>query len=385
MSGTAAAKPPYWRLAAYYFFYFAFVGAYNSYFGLYLRSLGFDAPQIAVLLSLMQVMRLFAPYLWGSLGDRWGKRTPVIRLASAVGLLCFLPLFALRGFGEIFTALALLAFFWCAALPSMESLTLGHLAESPEHYARLRVWGSIGFIVAAACIGGLLDELPLRALLWLCVMILAGALAAALLLPEGAGLPPAHEAPPLRAALLRREVVSLFAGCFFMSVAHGPLYVFYSIYLADHAYSKAAIGALWSLGVLAEIGVFLVMSRLLQRYSVRGLLIASFGAAVLRFCLIGWGVESLTILLLAQLLHALTFGICHAASMAALQRWFPLQQQGRVQGLYGSASFGAGGLLGALASGWLWPVIGPAWVYTLASAAAACGLALIVAGLPRRL
>jgi PPP family 3-phenylpropionic acid transporter len=70
---------PYWRLSAYYFFYFAFVGAFSPYFGLYLSSIGFTAADIAVVMSLMQVMRILAPSLWGWLADRIGARTPIIR------------------------------------------------------------------------------------------------------------------------------------------------------------------------------------------------------------------------------------------------------------------------------------------------------------------
>jgi PPP family 3-phenylpropionic acid transporter len=381
---TGALAPVlYWRLSAYYFAYFAFVGAYSSYFGLLLQSRGFSAPQIATLLSLMQVMRLFAPYLWGSLADRWGRCAPIIVLSSVGSWLCFALLFVWRDFGGMFVALALMAFFWCAALPLIESLTLGHLANAPERYGRIRLWGSIGFIVAVSLVGILLDFVALENLIWISAVLLAATVLAALMLPEGAPLHATEAVVDLRKLLCQRHVLALFAGCFFMSLAHGPLYVFYSIYLVDHEYSKTAVGVLWSLGVIAEIGIFLAMPRLLQRFSIRTLLLASFAAATLRFALIAWGVGSVVVLVAAQLLHALTFGVCHAASMAALHRWFPGQQQGRVQGLYGSASFGAGGLVGALGSGYLWPQIPHAWVYSLAALAAACGFALILAGLPK--
>jgi MFS family permease len=65
---------PYWRLSGYYFFYFAFIGAFSPYFGLYLQSLSFSAWDIGLLMSQMQLMRLFGPYLWGWLADRFGRR-----------------------------------------------------------------------------------------------------------------------------------------------------------------------------------------------------------------------------------------------------------------------------------------------------------------------
>lgn len=83
---------PYWRLSAYYFFYFAFIGAFSPYFTLYLQSLAFSAWDIGVLMSLMQLMRVLAPNLWGWLADRLGAKTPIVRgaaLMSLAGFSCF--------------------------------------------------------------------------------------------------------------------------------------------------------------------------------------------------------------------------------------------------------------------------------------------------------
>jgi PPP family 3-phenylpropionic acid transporter len=119
------------------------------------------------------------------------------------------------------------------------------------------------------------------------------------------------------------------------------------------------------------------MTRLSRRYSLRILLLASFAAAILRFLLIGWGVESAVVMILAQLLHGLTFGAYHAAAIAAINLWFPGRAQGRGQALYSSISFGAGGLLGGLISGWTWDSFGAGWTYTLASVFAVGGFALV--------
>lgn len=368
------------RLSAWYFFYFGFIGAFSPYFTLYLQSLGLTASAIGTLMSLMLVMRFIAPNLWGWLADRLGRKTGVVRASALLSAAGFLLFFASREFWGVFAAMALMAFFWSAALPLVEALTLGHLAGRPEGYGRIRLWGSVGFIVAVLGTGAWLDWAPLDSLLWVNFGLLAGIVVCAWLLPEA---PPASPAPPppLRAALLRPEVLALLIACFFMSAAHGPFYVFYSIHLVDHGYGKTAIGALWSLGVVAEIAVFLWMPRLARRWSLRTILLASFLIAVVRFLLIGWGADSVVVLLLAQLMHGATFGAYHAAAVAALNQWFPPQQQGRVQALYGSISFGAGGMLGNLVSGPAWEGIGAGWTYTLGSAFAAIGLALLWRGI----
>jgi PPP family 3-phenylpropionic acid transporter len=165
--------------------------------------------------------------------------------------------------------------------------------------------------------------------------------------------------------------------CFAMSAAHGAFYVFYSIHLDAHGYTKTEVGLLWSLGVVAEIVIFMFMARLSRRFSLRAILLASFGAAVVRFLLMGWGVESAAIMIVVQLLHGLTFGAYHAASIAAVNQWFPGKAQGRGQALYSSLSFGAGGLLGALISGRTWESLGSGWTFTLGSLFALAGFVLV--------
>ncbi|MBS1189461.1 MAG: transporter [Rhodocyclaceae bacterium] len=369
---------PYWRLSGYYFFYFAFVGAFSPYFGLYLQSLNFSAWDIGLLMSQMQLMRLVGPNVWGWLADRRQQRVPIVRLAGLASLLGFTAFFWLDRLAGMLVAMAVLAFFWSAALPLVETLTFDHLREEKGRYSRIRLWGSIGFIVAVMGTGGLLDWVPLSGVLWVCWGVLVGILVLALAVPESPA-PKAHEAGQGIGDILRQpRVQALLAACFAMSAAHGALYVFYSIHLANHGYSKTGVGLLWSLGVVAEIVVFLFMARLSRRYSLRAILVASFAAAVVRFLIIGWGVESILLVVLAQLMHGLTFGSYHAAAIAAINQWFPGRAQGRGQALYSSMSFGAGGLLGGLVSGWTWDWVGAAWTYSLCSVFALIGLVLVL-------
>ena len=368
---------PYWRLSGYYLVYFAFIGAFSPYFGLYLRSLSFSAWDIGLLMSQMQLMRIFGPNLWGWLADRFGYRLAIIRLAGAISLAGFSAFFWLDRLPGMLLAMAVLAFFWSAALPLVETLTFDHLRQGRGEYSRIRLWGSIGFIVAVMATGAVLDVWPPVGVLWVCWAILAGILLLALLLPESPPVGHPQDAPAIGSILRQPRVIALMLACFAMSAAHGALYVFYSIHLADNGYSRTEVGALWSLGVVAEIFVFMAMARLSRRYRLRTLLLASFAVAVVRFLMIGWGVESLALLIVAQLMHGMTFGAYHAASIAAVNEWFPGKAQGRGQALYSSLSFGAGGLLGALIAGATWASWGAAWTFTLSAAFAFLGGALI--------
>lgn len=372
---------PYWRLSGYYFFYFAFIGAFSPYFSLYLQSVGCNAGQIAMLMSLMAVMRMASPTLWGWLADRMGVRTPIVRASAMLSMVGFAGFLYGDAYAVLFASMAFLAFFWSAALPLVETLTFAHLDGQAGRYGNIRVWGSVGFIAAVLGLGYLLDGWPVRALLWVLLATLGGILLCALTIPEArrtAGMSQPHV--PLGDILRRPEVRALLAASFCMAAGHGALYVFYSLHLVAHGYSKSFVGWMWTLGVVAEIVVFMGMPRLLQRFSLRGILLFSFAMAVLRFVLIGWGVEVLAILLFAQLLHGATFGSHHAASVAAVNAWFGARHQARGQALFGSISFGAGGMIGGLISGYTWDWIGPAWTYTIGSLFALFGLLMLAFG-----
>ncbi|MBI1906643.1 MAG: MFS transporter [Rhodocyclales bacterium] len=371
---------PYWRLSGYYFFYFAFIGAFSPYFTLYLQSLSFSASDIAILMSLMQVMRIVAPNLWGWMAERTGMRIPIVRGSALVSLAGFSLFFYSTEFGWIFFGMALMAFFWSAALPLVESITFTHLGAEVHRYGSIRVWGSVGFIGAVLGIGYALDFLPISAMLWMAALVLAGIVGCAFVLPEGVRPPSPRDNASLQQTLRRPEVRALLGACFFMSAAHGALYVFYSIHLVDNGYGKSVVGWMWTLGVLAEVVVFLWMPRLSGRWSLRTILLVAFVAAVLRFVLIGWGVGSVAVLLFAQLLHGATFGAFHSAAITLINQWFAGRLQAQGQALYGSLSFGAGGMLGGLLSGFTWEGLGPQWTYTMGSGFALTGLVWLFRG-----
>ena len=371
---------PYWRLSAYYFFYFGFVGAFSPYFTLYLQSIEYSATDIAVLMSVMQVMRVLAPSLWGWLAERTGLRVPIIRASAIASLAGFCLFFTTTEFAGMFAAMVLMAFFWSAALPLVEGLTFAHLGALGHHYGRIRLWGSIGFIAAVVGLGHLLDVVRIDSVLMVIALVLLGIVVCGFVLPEAAGRAAARGSARLGETLRRREVRALLGACFFMAAAHGAMYVFYSIHLAEHGYGKAVIGWMWALGVIAEIGVFLAMPTLARRFGMRAILLFSFAAVVARFLIVGWGANSFALLFIAQLMHGVTFGAYHAAAISMVNRWFPGRLQSHGQALYGSLSFGAGGMIGGLISGVSWDAIGAAWTFTMGSGFGLIGLFWLMTG-----
>ncbi len=372
-----AGRLPYWRLSAYYLFYFASLGALVPYWGLFLQSRGFDALAIGQLMATLTATKIVAPLLWGHLSDRSGRRMPLVRLASLLAILVFAAVFVADGFWAMAAAMTLFSFFWNASLPQMEAVTFNHLGLRVVRYAQIRLWGSIGFILVVAGLGLQLERAPLAVVpIWV-ASLFAALWVSTLVIPDSPPEGRAGPGPSLRGLLGRTEVQAFLTACFLMQLSHGAYYAFYSIHLRAAGYSSTAVGALWSLGVLAEVLVFLVMHRILMRFGARRVLLWSLGLAAVRWLLIGAFVELVWVQVLAQVLHAATFGTFHAAAIHLVHHYFPGRTQGRGQALYNSLSFGAGGAAGSLMGGLLWDGPGPLVTFALGALAALLGLAIL--------
>ena len=325
------------------------------------------------MLAVPAVMRIVAPALWGWLVDSIAARLrggqPVfVALLAALAAASFAMLTQAGDLPAVFAWVALTALFTSGILPLVDAMALAALGAQGGGYGPVRLWGSVGFIASAMATGAWLDRAPVTVLLPLVAALMLCASLSALALPR-VQVAPAHTDPRGALQVLREpRVAAFFAACFCMTVAHGALYTFYSIYLVDTGYSTTAVGALWTVGVIAEIGVFVALPALFRRFSLGAILIASFGAAALRFVAIGYGVESLAVLAAAQLLHGLTFGAYHAAAIAMVQRLFGGALAVRGQALYASLSYGLGGVAGMLLSGWTWGSLGPELTFAISSA-----------------
>jgi len=328
-------------------------------------------------MALPPITRALAPYLWGWLADAADRRLGLVRATALAGLVCWLGLFVSATFLWICAVVLAAGFFLSAALPVVEAATLTHLGEHTGGYGAIRLWGSIGYIVAVVGVGYALDLFPERTLLWIVAIALLGTLAFAWLVPDARQAPHAADRQPIAHVLKQPAVIALIAACALMAVAHGPYYTFYSIHLVDHGYSKGLTGWLWALGVICEIAIFLWLPRLYAACTLRSILIASFALAAVRFLVIGWGADSLALLLFAQTLHAASFGSFHAAAIGIVHQLFRGRHQARGQAIYGSLTFGVGGTLGAFASGYAWEPLGAALTFTLAAVVALAGMVLL--------
>lgn len=369
---------PYWRLSGFYFFYFAFIGAFTPYWSLYLQSLEFNALQIGVLMSLLLVTRIFSPSVWGWLADHTGKRVRVVQIAAITGFLSFCGFFLGESFAWIFLVMLLMSFFWSASLPLMEAITLSHLDDHTDKYGRIRSWGSVGFVLAVVGVGYLLDNVEIIGLLWVVLGLKLGIVIFSYQVPEKKIISHITGHHSVRQICLRPEVMAFLISSLLMLFAHGAYYTFFSIYLVEHGYDKGFVGWLWAIGVICEIGVFFIMPWLMRYFSLKAILIFSFACAILRFLMIGWGVAWPMIIVLAQILHAATYGAHHIAAMMVIHQIFRGRHQAKGQAIYTSIAYGIGGAIGAVSSGYTWDWLGGDMTFFISAMASLTGLILVI-------
>tara|TARA_B100001059_G_scaffold77371_1_gene75062 strand:- start:2530 stop:3702 length:1173 start_codon:yes stop_codon:yes gene_type:complete len=381
--GVGSQPLPYWRLSGFYFSYFALLGGVAPFLALYFESLGFSAARIGELVAIPMLMRCLAPNLWGWIGDATGQRLLIVRLGAIFTALSFAAIFYRQDYWWLAAVMALHAFFWHAILPQFEAITLAHLKEQASRYSQVRLWGSVGFILTVVLLGEVLERFGMVAYPRVLLAVMCVIIGCSMLIPA----PPSFAinrvvGDGLLAQLRRPGVLAFFLCVALMQLSHGPYYTFLSIHLEDLGYSRSVIGLLWALGVLAEIVLFLLMRPLLARFSLKSLLVASFALASMRWVLLGNLADSLLTLLLAQCLHAATFGAFHVSAIHFVQHKFSARLQGQGQAFYATLA-GVGGALGALYSGYVWDSLGAAWTFGIASLAALAGAIILALCLQR--
>jgi PPP family 3-phenylpropionic acid transporter len=376
LAAVAAPRRTLFAFGSVSFAYFSYAGLFGTYAPLWFQSLGFGTLAIGALASLQSSTRIFSPYAWGWLADHSGRRTQLLRLATAGALVCALGFFVSPRYGWIATVTV--ALFVCTAgvIPISEAALAHFVSHGPTldagRYGRVRVWGSIGFIATVVGSGALLQAVGVQAFPWLTVALLAALLAAALRLPAVAEAPHGSDDAPGALAVLRQPVVAwFFGGVFFTVLAHTSLYAFFSLYLVSLGYSKTAVGLIWAVGVAAEVAWFWFQGAWLARRSPHDWLTLAALVSVLRFAATAAFGSVPALLVAVQCTHALTFAAQHSACIGVINRHFPGRLRGRGQALYTLLGYGASGVIGGIAGGAVSEAFGFGTVFWGASGAAA--------------
>ena len=327
------------RLAGFYIAIFTAVGIHIPFWPLWLKDRGLSATEIGLIAASAYLVKLVVNPLVGHVVDHRGDRKrPMIALALAAGL-AWMVFPALHGFPAllVWTVIAVAPF--TSLMPVGDSLAMMVVAQHRLDYGRVRLWGSLAFIAAAALVGRALADWPVTALPWLLAVALLLTAASCVALPD-ARVPP-HDAPPppLGPLLSSRPFLLFLAATALTQAGHTVYYAFATINWRQAGLSDATIGLLWSEGVVAEIVLFALSNRVVGRIGPVPLLLLAGLGGVLRWTLLGASAD-LMVVIPAQLLHAATFGCSHLGAMHFLQRAVAPRLAVRAQGLYAAIAVG---------------------------------------------
>ena len=361
------------RLGSLYGLYFAVVALSIGWFGPYFQSLGFSASEIGIAIGVLTGSKIIAPYLWGTLGDYLPNRLRVVQIGIIGSTLAAGLLLLDVDFFGLCLVLALFGVFWNAIIAQFDTLTLEYLGNDHHLYSSIRVWGSIGFIAMMLASGWLFSDVEYGILPWLIIAGLLVSAAISMTLPGHGRVHPLENSDEgIRSRLSNASVLIFFVVASLNQLTHGPLNVFFTLYVQDHGYTAFQAGQLWALGVLAEVILFFVLPRFIRTLDLRVLLTVSLALGSMRWILIGAYPDVVWLVIMLQLLHAFTFGAIHSVSIEFIRRWFPGKLSGRGMALYSGCVFGIGGSLGATLSGIAWESFGGSTTFLCAGLITGC-------------
>ena len=338
-----------------YLLYFGQLGILTPYLSVFLDGRDFSSKDIGTLLAFITLTRIIGPSLWAGLADKSGKPLHIMRLGCFLSACLFAGVFFVHGFFWLTLVFGAMMLFWTAVLPQLEVITLQHLKSSKLSYGKIRLWGSVGFILFTVITGMVIDLKGSESPIWISMCLLFVLFLSSLALNETSERKPSETTKSnLWLLALKRPFVVFLIASFLLQMSFGTFYGFFALYLRDLNYSGFQTGLLIALGVVSEIGIFLIASKVINKLGVKLTLLISFFATALRWWLLGFFGNWAAIVVVSQLIHALSFGLIHATSVHFIHHYFPANFQSRGQAIYISVSFGVGGALGHYVSGSLW-------------------------------
>jgi PPP family 3-phenylpropionic acid transporter len=361
---------PATRLRLFYFAYYGGVGTFLPYFAPYLRGLGYTGEQIGTVQMIGPLVAVPAAIAWSTAADRLRAPARVLGFATAWAFLAVLFLPAAHAPFAVGAVLLAYSLADRAVVPLVDSVTVEWAAHHPgTAYARIRLFGSVGFAVLSSAVGLVLTwrgDRPGDPIVPLAVVACVGAYAIVARRLSAAPAPP--QPPRFRemAGLLRNG--PLLALLLVFSIHWGataPFHLLFGLFVRDLGLPASVTGVGMTVGVAAEVAALLAFPRIGGRFSLRTILAASFTVSALRWFLLARASGAAAVIAL-QLLHAFTFGLFWAAAMDAMSRAVPSRLRATGQAIFAAVVFGLGNAVGYQLSGVgydRWHGVGPLFAW----------------------
>lgn len=355
-------------LALGYFTYFFSYGIFLPFWSVWLKGIGLTPETIGLLLGAGLVARFLGSLLIAP------RVSDPSRLISALRVLALLTLlFAVAFWAGAHVAwlmLVMIGFnlFFSPLVPLTDALANTWQKQFPLDYGKVRLWGSVAFVIGSALTGKLVSMFDYRVILALLTLgvasMLLGFLIRPTIQPQGASSQQESTGWSAWLALVRQNWRFLACVCLLQG-AHAAYYGFSAIYWQAAGYSASAVGYLWSLGVVAEVIIFALSNKLFRRCSARDMLLISAICGVVRWGIMG-ATTALPWLIVVQILHCGTFTVCHLAAM----RYIAARQGSeviRLQAVYSAVAMGGSIAIMTVFAGFLYQYLGHGvfWVMAL--------------------
>lgn len=341
------------------------------YFNLYCYHIGFSGFQIGVLSALRSVAMVLFPLVWGVVADRLQNRKSIYIFCSCMSSAIWIFFLYTVDFWEILLITIFYGIFYSPIISFLEAFTMDLLGREKKSYGRIRAWGSLSFIMMVMLFGRLIDFFPIRIILG---YILAGSVIQALIAIKIPNIKTKKiKAVTLKKTVLlnRRVVIFLFCA-FLMLVSHGTYYGFFSIHLSKAGYDNTLIGITWAIASIAEILVMIKSDMIFKRFPIENVLIVSFLVAAVRW-LILFFTESIFFIFFSQLLHAISYGTFHMASILYMDSLSSDMNKTFAQALNNAVTYGLGMMIGFFLNGYLFEKISLSWLFFISCITALSG------------
>ena len=349
------ASKQFMRLSTNYFWYFGLLGLIVPFLAVFLDARGFTSLEIGEILAVITATKIVAPSLWAQLADKSGQQLTIVKVGALLSLFCFSLIIWTFSYWPLMFSLAMFSLFITSILPQIEVMTLNSIRKSAIIYARIRLWGSIGFVIVAMLSGELIERYSAEAFSYIGIVILAGLFISTLFNKQPRiAKKTSIDNVSIKVKVFNRNFLLFFFAGLMLQMSFGPYYVFFALYLKDLAYSGFLIGIFIAIGVVAEIGVFVFAAIFFKSFSLKTLISMSILLTAFRWFIVGHFANSDMALAFSQLIHALSFGLYHSASISFIQQHFNVNQQSRGQAIYIGGVYGVGGAIGAYVAGLLW-------------------------------
>ncbi len=361
---------PYFN-AAQYFLYFGVMGVFLPYFNLYLHHIGFSGMEIGILSGLRSGVMVVFPLVWAGLADRFTIRKPIYILCNVVSVVIWAGFLFTTDFTLMVVIAAFYSVFHAPIISFLEALTMDVLGAEKQSYGKVRMWGSLSFIATVVLRGGVLDLYPMEIILYL---ILVGSALTAILsfFMPAIRVEKRPSFTDLGGFLAKRRVLVFLFCAFLMLVSHGAYYAFLSIHLEALGFGASFIGVAWAVAASAEILVMVNSRWIFRRFSPENVLFFSFIVAAARWLTLSF-ITTPVAILCSQLLHAVTYGSFHIASIIYMDILTPENNKTMGQAVNNAITYGLGLMVGFFLNGYLYEHISCFKMFAVSAAIAGAG------------